>query len=251
MQALGVILLSGEEALARSMDVIANNIANANTTGFKREGVAFSTYLTNRPNALTAPLQLAVDKASYRDISNGPIQKTGNELDLAISGKGYFQVQKADGSFAYTRAGSFQLNSAGELVTHSGEKVMGDGGQALSLPENVSEVNVSSDGYVTARTGTGPDLSQLGKISVVKFDHEQSLQMLGGGLYTTSEAPQTANGESTTGIVQGAVEDSNVNPVVELTTMIQISRSYQQTMNIISSDRDRNQQALDKLSKTS
>ncbi len=246
MQPSNIILLSGEQALQKSLDVIANNVANASTVGFKRENISFNTILSQVPNN-TKPLQLIGNGATYRDTSNGAITKTGNDLDLAISGKGYFEVQRADGTTAYTRAGSFQLDNQGQLVTHSGEPVLSQSGQPILVPSTTSQINISGDGSVSGRVDNGNALAQLGQIAVVKFDNEQGLQPVGNGAYTTNQAAQPSTDGS---IVQGAVEQSNVNPIAEMTSMIEVSRSYQQIINLISSERDRSQQAVERLSKT-
>jgi flagellar basal-body rod protein FlgF len=248
MRGTDVILLSGEEALQRSLDIIANNVANASTTAFKREGLSFNSYLSQGgASGSKKPLQLVVDKAAFRDPSNGPIKSTGNPLDLAISGEGYFAVQTASGATEYTRNGSFQLNNQGQMVTHSGEIVLGDGGQGITLPDTVSELNISGDGFITARIDNGKDLAQLGKLNFVKFDDEQSLQSVGNGLYTSNAATQP---ETDGQIIQGAIEGSNVEPIREMTSMIQVLRSYQQVINIITGEHDRTQQSQDKLAKT-
>jgi flagellar basal-body rod protein FlgF len=247
MQPSNLILLSGQMALSQAMDVVANNVANASTTGFKREGIEFDALLSS-PSPDKPALHFVVDRATYRDTSSGPITTTNNPLDIAIHGSGYFQVQQPDGSMAYTRAGSFQLNPDGQIVTLSGLPLMGDGGQAITLPNTVSELNISGDGFITARTDNGKDLAQLGKLSVVQFDNDQQMQSAGNGLYTTSQSPQTATNSS---FVQGAVEQSNVQPVTEITTMIRIMRSYEQVTNMISMENARHSNALDKLVSTS
>ena len=227
------------------MDVVANNIANSNTTAFKREGIEFDTYLSHG-NPQQA-LSFVVDKATYRDAATGPIQPTGNDLDLAIQGQGYFAVQTKDGKTAYTRNGSFQLNAAGEMVTHTGEKVLNDGGQAITFPDTTTQINISSDGFVTARVDNNVNLAELGKLPVFKFDNEQELKSQGNGLYTTR---QTAAISQNSSVIQGSIEQSNVSPVTEMTEMIRIMRTYEQTSNLIGQENQRQDDAINKLSKT-
>jgi flagellar basal-body rod protein FlgF len=244
MESPSLVLLSNQEALQRAMDVVANNVANASTAGFKREGIEFDTLLSQ-----TAPgetIDFVVDRATYRDPSNGPIDPTGNPLDLAIQGAGYFPVQTPQGT-RYTRAGNFQLNTDGQIVTLSGNLVLGDGGQSITIPETASAINVSADGFVTARVDHGAALAELGKLSVVNFDNEQALQPVGQGLYATDQASQPADHSS---IVQGAIEQSNVSPVVEITQMIQIMRSYEQAVNLLGQENMRLDNAISVLSKT-
>lgn len=241
-----LVLLSGQMALAQAMDVVANNIANASTTGFKREGVAFDTYLKPKDFDTKSPTSFVYDYATYRDTANGPIVNTGNPLDLAIQGQGYFQVQMPNGTTAYTRAGSLQLNTEGVLVTQSGRPIIGDGG-SITIPETATQVNISGDGFVSARVDNGAALAQIGKITLVKFPNEQKLQAVGNGLYVTTQQAQT---DSDSMVKQGAIEQSNVQPVTEITDMIRIMRSYEQAANIVSNENQRQTDAVTRLSRT-
>lgn len=244
MESASLVLLSNQTVLERAMDVVANNVANASTTGFKREGIEFDTLLSQPTDGQS--LDFVMDRATYRDTSNGPIEPTGNPLDLAIQGAGYFEVQTA-GGIRYTRAGALHINSEDTLVDASGDPVMSDGNQAISIPDSTTEINVAGDGFITARTDNGTSLAELGKIALVKFTDEKQLQAQGGGLYTTAEPPQPADNAI---IVQHALEQSNVEPVTEITNMIRIMRSYEQVANMISNESTRLNNAIDKLSKT-
>lgn len=243
-----LVLLSGQMALSQAMDVVANNIANASTTGFKREGIAFETLLSRGAitNTKTAS-NFVYDRTTYRDTGPGPIAGTGNPLDLAIEGDGYFQVQMPDGSTGYTRAGSFQLDTGGQIVTLAGFPLIADGGP-VSIPDTVSQINVSSDGFISARVDNGAALAQLGKINLVKFNNDQALQSAGNGVYTTKEAPQPVTENSA--IKQGSLEQSNVEPVTEITNMIRIMRAYEQTSNMISKENERANDAIARLVKS-
>lgn len=247
MQIADVVLLSGESASQRAMDVVANNIANMNTTGFKRESVAFDAHMS-RANGSNNGISFATERGAYRDFSNGPIEKTGNPLDVAIKGDGFFEVQMPDGSTRYTRSGALTLNNQGQIVTMEGNPVLGDGAQAITVPNTVSEINISADGHISAKIDpTSKDLAQLGKIGLIKFAHPQLLQATGGNLYTTNETGEAVTDSM---IVQGALEHSNVEPIVEMTKMIEVSRTYERTSNLIGDDNTRNTDALDRLSKT-
>ena len=245
MQSPSLVLLSDQAALQRSMDVVANNVANANTTGFKREGVEFDTYVS-RPEPRKA-INFVVDRATYRDAATGPIQTTGNPFDIALQGQGYIPIQMAGGQTGYTRSGSFQVNPQGQLVTQSGLPVLGNGGQAITIPDTATDVVISGDGYITARDGNNASTTELGKIAPVKFDNEQALTAVGGGLYTTAQTPTPSDD---TKVVQGALEQSNVQSVTEMTSMIKIMRSYEQTVNLINMDNQRQTDAMTKLSRT-
>jgi flagellar basal-body rod protein FlgF len=245
MQSASLALLSDQQALQRALDVVANNVANASTTGYKREGIEFNTLLGKGKD--NQSIKFVIDRATYRDNSTGPIQTTNNPLDLAIQGQGYFPVRAADGTTEYTRSGAFQINTQGQIVTLSGLPVLGDGGQPITIPDTTTEMNISGDGFVTARTDNGTALSELGKIGVVKFDKDQELQAQGGGLYTTQQVSAPAIGSA---IVQGGLEQSNVEPITEMTEMIRISRAYEQTTNLIGQENSRRDDAINKLAKT-
>lgn len=245
MQGTGLVLTSYQDSLARAMDVTANNIANVNTTGYKRENVAFDTYLVR-----TEPKQVfnfAIDSGTYRDAGQGPTLVTGGPLDIAIQGEGYIPIQTQEG-IRYTRSGSFQLNTDGELVTAAGDQVLGDGNQAITLPADAQDILIGPDGIVTAKSGSGTSATQVGKLSVMKFTREQALVPVGDNLYTTDEVPEIATDSR---VVQGAIEQSNVQAVKEMTRMIEISRAYQRVASLLENENERLTRALQKLGSAS
>jgi len=244
MFSTGLVLLSDQMALQRSVDVIANNIANSNTTGFKRQGVQFETYIS-RPSPRQST-SFVYDRATYRDTTPGTISTTGNPLDLAIQGDGYFQVQTAQG-IQYTRDGAFRTDNQGQLVTSTGLPVLSDAGQAITLPEDARDITISGDGTVTAQTGTATSRAQLGKIGIVKFENDVAMVPTNSGLLTTPQLPTQITSNV---IVQGAIEDSNVKPVLEITNLIKIQRAYEQATNLVSLENSRLSAAIDKLSQT-
>jgi len=239
-----LVLLSDEMALQRSVDVIANNIANSSTTGFKRQGVQFETYVS-RPTPKQST-SFIYDRATYRDVSPGTITTTGNSLDLAIQGDGYFQIQTPQG-IQYTRNGAFRTDSEGQIVTSNGLPVLSDAAQPIALPEDAFDITVSGDGTITAQTGTATSRAQLGRISLVKFDNNQIMRPTNGSLLTTLQTPTPVEGNA---IVQGAVENSNVSPVLEITSLIRIQRAYEQAAGLIGQENSRLSTAIDKLSQT-
>ena len=243
MQAAGLVLTSYQDSLSRALDIVANNVANASTTGFKREDIQFETLIT-RPTP-TDQIDFGVDRGTFRDTAAGPLITTGNPLDVAIQGAGYFEIQ-TKGGIRYTRGGSFQLNGQGEVVTGSGEKLLGDGDQPITLPEDAQNIQVGADGIVTVKSGTGISMEQVGKLKVVKFDREQELQSVGNGQYSTSQPPKPSPDAS---IVQGMVEQSNVQSVNEITHMIGILRSYQQVVHMLDLEYQRQSSAISRLSK--
>ncbi len=239
-----LVLLSDQIALQRSVDVVANNIANSSTTGFKREGIQFETYMS-RPTP-TQSTSYVYDRATYKDTTPGTISTTGNPLDLAIQGKGYFQVQTPQGT-QYTRDGAFRTDSTGQIVTSSGMPVLGDGGQPIILAEDATDITVSGDGTVTAQTGISTSRANLGRLGIVKFDNDQALMPTSGSLLTTT---QTGTQVTDNVVVQGAIENSNVSAVHEITNLIRIQRAYEQAANLIGQENSRLSTAIDKLSQT-
>ena len=235
------IAKTGLDAQQTQMDVIANNLANVSTHGFKRSRAVFEDLLyqtLRQPGAqssaqtqLPSGLQLGTGVrpvATERIFTQGSLQQTGSPLDVAIQGYGFFQVLMPDGSSAYTRDGAFQVNSQGQLVTASGFPVQ----PAITIPPNTLSITISRDGVVAVqRQGTtGP--TQVGNLQLTGFINNAGLQSVGENLYIETAASGTpgANAPGTNGmglLSQGYVETSNVNVVEELVGMIQTQRAYE------------------------
>ncbi|MDR3450807.1 MAG: flagellar basal-body rod protein FlgF [Alphaproteobacteria bacterium] len=243
MMSPSLVLLSDQMALERATDIVANNVANSSTTGFKREGIQFNTLLSNLMSGKSTAF--VIDKSTYRDTSPGTIVNTGNPLDLALQDKGYFEVQGANGQTEYTRDGAFRTDNQGQIVTSSGMPVLSDGGAPITLPDDARDISISGDGFLTAQVGTGSARAQLGKIGVVTFDSEEQMKPQGNGLFTTAQNPTAATGNI---VMQGAVEQSNVKPITEMTNLIRIQRSYEQACNLVGQENTRLTDAINKLS---
>jgi flagellar basal-body rod protein FlgF len=216
------IALSRQTALFRDLEISANNIANANTTGYSTEKVLFSPYLVKdgkRDNAY------ANDVTSYRDTTTGPIKLTGNPFDLAITGNGYFQVQTPQGA-RYTKSGNFQLDAQGIIVTPSGFPVLGKSGGPITIPATAKDVVINGAGEVVV------DGEQAGQIGIFEFKNEQTMKRVGNSMYSSEEPAQQS---ITARIAQGALEGSNVSPVTELVRVQELSRSAGSTAKFISS----------------
>lgn len=239
MESTGLILLSQQTALQRQVEVLANNIANANTTGFKNQRMLFQT----QPMAtqFDDTLHFVIDRATMRDTTTGPMVRTGNELDFALQGAGYFAVRTKQGT-QYTRAGSFGLNNDGDVVTQEGDAVLSADGQALNIPQDANQISLDATGRLLT------DKGEVGRLKVVTFKQEQAMQETGNSLYKTNEAGQDA---TDTRVVQGAIEQSNVRPVIEMTQLTQAVRAYQQTANMIQSEHDRLRSAIRTLGRVS
>ncbi len=211
------IALARQSVLDRQMDVIATNLANLGTAGFKAENMIFTEILETDP--LTGDfLSIVHDVGFVRDLSEGPFVGTNSSLDMAVHGEGYFVVDTPDGP-RYTRHGVFQLDEVGKIVTTEGRPVLNSGGLPIAIPPNASTITVTRDGTVSA------DAQELGKIKLVRFVDQQLLKKTGSGLYDAeAQVPQPAPDSE---VVQGMVESSNVKGVVEMTRMIDTVRAYQ------------------------
>jgi flagellar basal-body rod protein FlgF len=210
--------LSAQQVLQKRMDTTANNLANMTTAGFKVEHVV-SRELSEKPaTASDNPQDIAFTDAwmLQRDFSTGPLERTGNALDFAVEGDGFFAVQTAAGE-AYTRDGRFNLNERGEIVTRNGDVVLGEGGPITVDPEG-GPLSVSRDGSVSQ------DEVVLGKVRVAMFETPGALERVGNNLWRATDQQPTAATEAR--VVSGFVEGSNVNAVLELTEMIEVSRAY-------------------------
>ena len=239
MQTATYVALSRQSVLGQSMDVLANNLANMSTTGFKSESPLFQEYL--QPGPVKGQSISYVRAAGVvRDSSSGDLATTGNPLDVGIDGNGYFQVNTVDGP-RYTRNGRFQIDSGRNLVTAQGNQVLNPAGQPITIPQGATSISIGADGSVA--TETGP----VGKIALTSFANEQDLVAAGNGLYATSATPIP---DAVSTMHQGSLESSNVKPIVAMTEMLDIQRSYTAAQNIIEGEDTRLKNAIDKLSKS-
>ncbi|MGC9370101.1 MAG: flagellar basal-body rod protein FlgF [Paracoccaceae bacterium] len=243
------VSLSLATAMRRELDVTANNIANANTAGFKGERVVFDSYL-HRETGLDAAddTSFVVDRGSYLDARQGALTHTGNQLDVALQGEGWLSYQTPEGQTAYGRDGRFSLDVQGNLVTLSGARVLDVGGAPIAIPPDLgSEVTISRDGSISA-AGRGV----IAQIGVFNLSDLQSYERIGNGLFVP---PQGRPGEPptpdlNTEVVQGAIESSNVQPVVEMTRMMSIQRAYERAVKLMSGEDDLRRDVLRRLGQT-
>jgi flagellar basal-body rod protein FlgG len=247
MRALA-IAATGMSAQQLNVEVIANNIANINTTAFKRARAEFTDLLyqderpagvPNRGNQQPIPegaqVGLGVRNAAIRNLHiQGALTSTGNKLDLAINGRGWFQIEGATGETFYTRAGSFNKNAEGQLVTIDGNLLT----PQITIPADTTEVVVNESGEVFARVGTEATMQSLGQITLANFANDAGLEALGGNLYQQTQASGApvvgVPGDPSYGTVeQGYLELSNVDPVKEITELITAQRSYEMNSKVI------------------
>jgi flagellar basal-body rod protein FlgF/flagellar basal-body rod protein FlgG len=246
MQNALLVGLSRQMALGREMDVVANNIANLDTTGYKADGSMFEEFLGSaaRAGGNTGRVSFVLDRGIWHDMSQGPIQRTGNPLDVAIDGNAFLVVQTPRGE-RYTRNGALQINATGQLVTADGNPVLGESGP-ITFQSTDNQVSISRDGTISVREGNSKTDSQRGKIRLVNFENAQQLQKDGSSTFnvTGGAQPQPA---VDAGLAQGSIEKSNVRGVVEMSRMIEITRSYTQIASMLQQQSDQGTQAIDKL----
>lgn len=232
------IALSRQEALRRQMDVVANNVSNMNTSGFKAQRMLFLEHLEKAAHS-DERLSFVSDFGTMRDVKAGPLTVTSNPLDLALKGEGYFAVETLNGP-RFTRAGNFQLNSNREIVDANGLPVLDQNDQRIVIPAGSVHITVKGDGQI--ETETGP----VARLKVVTFANQQTMNELGGGLYTTDQNQiPVAQPE----VTQGAIEGSNVQPVVEMTQMIEVMRAYQSTQKLLDNEHERMRTAIQRLAR--
>ncbi len=232
---------TGMEAQQTQLDAIAHNLANTGTNGYKRGHAVFEDLMyqnlrqaganTSEGSALPTGLQMGLGTRAVgmaRNFSQGNLQQTGNSLDMAIKGQGFFQVTMPDGSTAYTRDGSFQLNAQGQIVTQNGYVVQ----PGITVPVNAQSITVSTDGTVSVTLPNQTAPQALGQLQLATFVNPAGLDPRGENLFVETAAsgnPSTgapmANGLGS--VAQNFVETSNVNMVEELVTMIQTQRAYE------------------------
>lgn len=238
--------LSRQVALSRELDVVANNIANINTTGYKADGSLFEEYLSSaaRTEQNQGRVSFVRDRGTWHDLTPGPIERTGNPLNVAIDGGAFLVVQTARGE-RYTRNGALQINGTGELVTSEGDAVLGDAGPIVFQPTD-NQIMISRDGTISVREGTSKTDSARGSLRLVAFDSAQQLQKDGSSTFTTTGNAQPQPTKASR-VIQGSIEKSNVRGVVEMSRMIEITRSYTQIAAMLQQQTDQSQQMINKL----
>jgi len=251
MENAALIVLSRQIALHRELDVVANNIANLDTTGYKADGSVFEEFLMPRASAgsfqgADRRLSYVQDRATWHNFSAGPTRQTGNPLDVAIDGNAFLVVQTPRGE-RYTRSGSLQVNATGELVTATGDRVLGDGGP-IQFQSTDNNISINPDGTITVREGANAASdSARGKLRLVRFERLQSLIKDGSSQFRAPDGTTPLPVDSNVRIIQGAIEQSNVRPVVEMARMVEITRTYAQVAGLLQMASDQRRAAIEKL----
>jgi flagellar basal-body rod protein FlgF len=238
-----LVSLSRQVALQRELEVIANNVANSNTNGFKSRSLRFSEYLMPQASAdafpaTDRPVSFTVDAGSGLDFSNGPLEQTGRTLDIAVSGNAVIAVQTASGE-RYTRNGSLQLDSRGILATSDGYPVVGSSGPITFSPQE-TDIQIGKDGTITTNQG------EKGKIRLMTFTSADQLENVGANVYSAKSALRPATGEVK--VEAGYIERSNVRPVYEMSRLIEVNRTYATVASIIQQTDALRRTAIDRLS---
>ncbi len=239
---------TGLDAQQTRMAVVSNNLANVNTTGFKQGRAVFEDLLyqnvrqpggqSSQDTMLPSGMSLGTGVrvvATEKLFTQGSILQTNGDLDVAITGRGFFQVLKPDGDLAYTRDGSFQLNNQGELVTSSGYVVQ----PGITIPDGAQSITIGTDGTVTVRLAGQVALTQVGSLETADFINPAGLQPIGENLFIETASSGTAQAgtpglNAFGGLQQGSLEGSNVNVVSELVNMIETQRAYEMNSKAIS-----------------
>ncbi len=250
MDNAGYIALSRQTALFRQMEVVANNIANAETLGYKGDKMLFSEFLAGTTaqdeNSFTS------DVAMSRDMKEGPLRATGNAFDAALNGENAFFAVNTPLGVRYTRVGAFKINEQNELVNAQGYTVRGEGGAPIQLDDIDVSIDIRQNGSISTISPEGI-VEERGVFEVVRFDNPRFLTKLPNAMFAAEDgvAPIPAHPFQDYTVSQGVLEGSNVNPISEMTTMISVSRSVGGTANFLSDMHDLQRRAMSTITRTS
>lgn len=228
--------LSGQVALEAKMALVANNVANVSTPGYRGQNAVFKEFISDQ-RRMKENVSLVYDIGQYDNTDPGPIKMTGNPLDVALVGPGFMGVQTAEG-VQYTRAGNFTLTPEGQLVTARGFAVADAGGGDINIPVDAEYVTIGKNGEVVTDQGV------VANLMVSEFDEPQKLEPRGNGLYHYEGAAVPA---TQTTVLQGKLEGSNVSAVIEMTRMVEILREYQAIQNAMSNEHEKQRSAIQRI----
>ncbi|AJD50896.1 MULTISPECIES: flagellar basal-body rod protein FlgF [Thalassospira] len=248
MENVTYIALSRQKTLRSMMNNISQNLANMNTTGYKEEKMMFTDWVAKNKDAPfrgEREISLVQDIAQFRDTRVGNIEITEQPLDVALSQPDMFFAVQTPTGVQYTRNGNFTVDPGGQLVTNQGLPVLSDAGQPIFFNEADGQVKIKGDGSIST------DIGQIGRLQVVTFDNVQDMNKTGSSLYSIiKENPNDPDGAQPVenpGVVQGALEKSNVNPISSMTQMIDVLRTYQSVTRSLESENERQRNMISKL----
>lgn len=235
--------LSRQLTLRRELDIVANNIANADTVGFKVESLMVETE-PMRPAATLPgprPVKFVIDRSVGRDFGQGSLRTTGATFDLAIEGDGFFKIQTPQGE-RYTRDGRFTLDALGRLTTQAGQPVLDDGGGEIIIDLERGRVTIGADGTISQGE------ERVGRVGVARFQELSVLEKVGDNLYqnTSNAAPQAAPEAL---VRQGMLEGSNVKPIVQITRMLEVTRAYESLAKMMDSTSELSRRSVERMGK--
>ncbi len=248
MENVAYIGLSRLTAMRRQLDIVANNIANMNSPAFKSEKLMFQEYVmrsSERIGMKQDNIAFVRDYGTARNMAEGEFEVTGNSLDIAIAGQGYLAVDTPVGP-RYTRNGRLKVDQQGQLVEANGYPLLDDQGRRMQINANRGEISIAHDGTISM---VDQNLTtNLGRLSLVTFANPQELTMTGRGLYAAPEGQAPLPAVDVT-LRQGVIEGSNVQPVVELTALVELNRAYDSTQQMVQSDNERQRKAIERLAR--
>ena len=230
--------LSKQMAMRQHMNLVANNIANVNTPGYRAEKMLFEEFIVD-PKPANEDISMVLDFGQYKDTRQGNISFTGKTLDVALEGPAFFMVETSQGT-QYTRAGNFTLNNERELVTASGEPVLDNGQGRIVFPEGARDIVIAHDGQIVTDQGA------VGQIGMMEFANVNNLRATGSGYFLAENGEQPLPAEQTR-MKQNMLEGSNVQAVLEMTDMIEIARDYQSMQRMLQNEHDRQRDTIRKL----
>lgn len=237
------IALSRQQALWNQLEVVANNLANVNTTGYKGTDVLFTQYIERvkqDDRTFADKVAFTHDFGLVRNVAQGAFNYTGNIYDLSIQGDGYFATQGQGEGVRYTRAGNFTVNADSQLVTQDGRAVLDTNNQPITISPEVGEVMIQGDGSVINQKTA----EAIGKIKVVRFDDQRLLRQVDGTSFTTVAGQQEIAMDNPK-VAQGVLEDSNVNGISEMTRLIALNRTYADVARMVENEHERKRKASD------
>lgn len=229
------IALSRQMALWKQMDIVSNNMANMNTSGYKQDDAVFTSFLVQTPEAKgigSQPIYFTEDYGQYQNFAEGTIMETGNTFDVALNGDAFFCVETANGE-RYTKKGQFSLDGDGKLVTNDGAVVLSENNEPFFFAPGETEIGISESGDVM--TENGP----VGRLKLVSFADNQKLLKTAGTLFENTSGNQMLPGANNARVIQGAVEKSNVDAITEMTKMINLQRNYEYVQQMIDTEHER------------
>ena len=230
------IALSRQMALWKQMDVVSNNMANMNTSGYKGDEAVFTSYLAKTENAAKGivgnPLYFTQDYGTYKYFAEGMIAHTGNALDVAIKGNAFFAVETPEGE-KYTRKGQFSLNADGAIVTKDGYPLLSETGTPFFIAPNENEITITASGEVLTENGS------LGRMRLASFADNQKLLKIADTMFENTEGNSMEYNNGSYQVVQKSIEKSNVEPIAEMTKLINLQRSYEYVQQMIDTEHER------------